>query len=233
MSTMLNPWILGKLGLFPIKDPEVRFVVGDPNGLSSNSWKIWQHNDSVYIACRDSFTHAKISIHPKSWRMAYTKESKLKMKGEDRTWEEWNIEKEQLPNTKIIFRLLFAKRDLVLNNELRVGEKWKNLIFIEAPPDGMFTAVSIFLTTGDIEIKHESEKSFALASFELGENKFIKVVAYGEPFGTIINEIDNTKIKIKKNLKQPSKVFPDEAYIYVFGKLPDGSRSLTGTPFNE
>jgi hypothetical protein len=220
---------LESLGLLPINGQEVRFAVGDPNGLTSNTWKIWEHKSSIYIACRDDFQEAKVSLHPSHWRMAFTKESNLKMRGNDRTWEEWNLNKEQFENEQIAFRLFFSKVDLVVPPELRVGKKWKNLIFIEAPPEGKLTAISIFITTGDILIKHETEPSFCLANFELGNHKWVKVIAHAEPEGNIPQSKKIAMEQVELLLKSNNIKKPEGAYAYFLGHLSDESRYLIGT----
>ena len=52
---MISPILATQAGLLPLKKSPVRFAVGDPNGVTSNSWRIWtsKHGD-VYIACRDN-----------------------------------------------------------------------------------------------------------------------------------------------------------------------------------
>lgn len=50
--------------LLPVKSGPIPFAVGPPNGLTSNSWRMWtsRHGD-IYIACRNTFKEAKVSLH--------------------------------------------------------------------------------------------------------------------------------------------------------------------------
>ncbi len=44
---------------------QLRFTIGDPDGLRSCSYKAWQHNASFYIKCRESGPgDMKVSLHP-------------------------------------------------------------------------------------------------------------------------------------------------------------------------
>jgi len=69
MSTnqMLPFRLLEQEGILPIKTGVVKFAIGDPSTKTSNSWKIWERNGSIYIAGRDNFQQAKVSLHPKHW----------------------------------------------------------------------------------------------------------------------------------------------------------------------
>src|SRR5512132_3705567 len=59
---------------------EVKFALGDWDGLCSATWKVWPGNDgSVYIADRNLGAHSKVSLHPRDatrpgreWRIAFT-----------------------------------------------------------------------------------------------------------------------------------------------------------------
>jgi hypothetical protein len=60
--------------MLPVRHGPLRFVVGHPEGLTSNSWIVWtSKRGDVYISCRDNFTEAKVSLHASGrWRMAFT-----------------------------------------------------------------------------------------------------------------------------------------------------------------
>jgi hypothetical protein len=227
---MLNPKSLEKGGVLPINNSTIRFAVGNPIDLTSNSWKIWEKNGSIYIACRDNFSQAKVSLHPNCYRMAFTSESKLLMKDSSRKWDEWTIENEQIDKVKIIFRIFFAKRDLAIPPEVRKGKKWQNLIFIEPPSNGKLITLSFFLLNEDFRLEHESEPSFDLATYEINKNQYLKVIVHGETFGNIIKEIDTAKEKAIKQVNQASINLPKSSYAYFLGRLSDNSRYLVGTP---
>lgn len=121
----------------------VRVAVGSPNGLTSNSWKVWatKHGD-VYIACRDNFREAKVSLHASDrWRMRFTDEavannSHLLGEGQNRAWDVWDAPSGQLQNPVNAFQLVFPSSELAVRPEQRVSRKWADVIFVEAAPPG-------------------------------------------------------------------------------------------------
>lgn len=66
-SQMLPFSLLEQEGTLPIKTGVVNFAIGDPSAKTSNSWENWERNGSVYIACRNNFQQAKVSLQPKHW----------------------------------------------------------------------------------------------------------------------------------------------------------------------
>jgi hypothetical protein len=63
-------------GLLPELNEPVRFAVGDPQGLTSNSWKVWKQHSDIYIACRDNAQDIKISLHTSGrWRVGFTEKA--------------------------------------------------------------------------------------------------------------------------------------------------------------
>ena len=63
---MIAPNLATQVGLLPVRDKPVRFAVGAPDGITSNSWKIWAKKSGAYIACRDNFKETKVSLHTSS-----------------------------------------------------------------------------------------------------------------------------------------------------------------------
>jgi hypothetical protein len=71
-------------------------MVAAANGMSSNSWRFWtERTGDAYLACRDNFKEAKVSLHTSGrWRMgwdanAVAKNPALLDSGQDRAWEKW------------------------------------------------------------------------------------------------------------------------------------------------
>jgi hypothetical protein len=111
--SLINPRVLAKAGLLPIRNKPVRFAVGPPHGTTSNSWKIWATKSGVYIACRDNFKNTKVSLHtpsdsrvPGRWRVGFTTEAfpHVRSPYADRAWEVWNEPRASLPYTVVAFR---------------------------------------------------------------------------------------------------------------------------------
>lgn len=235
---MTSPILATQAGILPIRSGPVRFAVGPPDGLTSNAWRIWatQHGD-VYIACRDNFTEAKVSLHASGrWRMGFTNEAITKkpallMNGQNRAWEVWDIPPASLPNTVIAFRLFFPLSELAVRPEQRKPKDWAKVIFIEAPPKGKLTVLSLFVTVGDITLRHESEPSFCLASFHIGDNRYAQIIAHSDPEGFVPSLIEQSVADARLQVEAKGIETPKDAYGYFFGRKEDGSRFLVGALF--
>jgi hypothetical protein len=222
-------------GILPILDEPVRFAVGDPNGVTSNSWRVWaEKNDELYIACRDSFTETKVSLHASGrWRMGFTtqaiaKNPNLMPENGNRAWEVWDRPNETLPKTITAFHLYFVTSELAVTQEQRVGKKWKGVHFIEAGPVGKITTVTLFITRGDCDPVHESEPSFVLASFGLTDGRYAKIVAHGDPYGFLPELIEASVSEAWRALAEKDIAVPATAFSYFFGHRENGARFIVG-----
>jgi hypothetical protein len=231
---MISNRTLAAAGVLPILNKPARFAVGDPNGLTSNSWIVKSHSVSgIYIACRDNFNEAKVSLHPKGkgdWRMAFvSKEIAQKMTGDTkREWSVWAEPPELLPNLVVAIHLYFPTSEIVVPPELRKASKWKNVIFIEAGPPGKMTIVTLFITTGNLNPIHESEPSFVLASFEIGYNRYAKLVAHAENEGNIQELISHGVSTAHELAKSKGLQPPKGSFAYFFGERQTGARFIFG-----
>ena len=236
---MVSPVLLSLKGLLPIRSGSVRFAVGSPSGLSSNSWKIWagKHGD-IYIACRDNMTGVKVSLHASGrWRVGFTTEAVQKnpaliSEDENRAWDVWDKPPETIPNAVMAFRLFFLNSELALVPQDRVGKLWKKVVYIEAPPEGKMTAVTLFVSNGDFPISHASEPSFCLASYAIGNGLYAKVIAHGEPEGDIRRHIESTVKDACSSMISKGLQLPLEAYGYFLLKNADGARFIVGAKLN-
>ena len=147
---------MDEVDTFPIRRGSVRFAVGHPHGLTSNSWKMWATKaGDVYLACRDNFNDTKVSLHASGrWRMGFTTEAvaragALVATGGNRAWDIWDEPPPSLPGTAVAFRLFFATSELAVRPEQRTPREWKDVIFVEAGPPGKLTILSLFITVGD------------------------------------------------------------------------------------
>src|SRR4051812_6561064 len=103
---LISPVVAMQMGILPVKHGPVRFAVGPPNGITSNSWNVTAaKNGNVYIICRDNFKEVKVSLHASGrWRMGFTEKAiksnpKLLLPGQNRAWEVWDKPPESMPNT--------------------------------------------------------------------------------------------------------------------------------------
>jgi len=98
------------------------------DGCSSNSWRFWTAPaGDAYLACRDNFKEAKISLHTSGrWRMgwdekAVAKNPRLVASGQDRAWEKWEPPPPVVPGAVAAVRLLFPTSELAVEPAQRTG----------------------------------------------------------------------------------------------------------------
>jgi hypothetical protein len=224
-------------GIIPIRKDAVRFAVGDPEGLTSNSWRIWaSRKGDIYIACRDNFKEAKVSLHASGrWRISLTTEAISKNDSlispeENRALEVWDKPTESLPNTVTAFRIIFPRSELAVKPENRIREVWRHVIFVEAAPPGKVTVMTIFVTNTNeqVSLRHESEPSFCLASLDIGDGRRVQLIAHCESEGNIQDIISKSVERARLQCQQASTQIPKGAYGYFFGRQDDGCRFLVG-----
>lgn len=232
---MISNTTLTQAGILPLRESPIRFAVGSPTGLSSNAWRVWTSKaGDVYIACRDSFNDTKVSLHTSGrWRMGFTteavsKNTKLLGYGQNRAWEVWDRPPETLPKTVIAFRLIFLTSELAVRPEQRPPTKWTKVIHIEAAPPGKITVVTLFITQGDVVLKHESEPSFCLASLDIGKGLRAQIVAHGPPEGDFPDLIERSVFEAHQLAESAGIEVPDSGYGYFYGHHNDGSRFIFG-----
>ncbi|HED04359.1 MAG TPA: hypothetical protein ENI60_06295 [Candidatus Fraserbacteria bacterium] len=183
----------------------VRFAVGPPDGLTSNAWRFWTTKQGdVYIACRDNFKEAKVSLHASGrWRMGFTTEAiyknpQLVPADVNRAWEIWDEPPASLPNTIVAFRLIFPTSELAVRPEQRPVKIWKNVLYIEAAPSGKVMVVTLFVTVNAPTLRHESEPSICLASLDIGNARQAQFVAHSEPEGDYPDLVESNVAAARK-----------------------------------
>jgi hypothetical protein len=188
------------------------------------------------LACRDNFQNMKVSLHASGrWRMAFTSEALAKNPalvpaGSNRAWEVWQEPHPILPDTVVAFRLIFPTSELAVKPEQRTTKQWRDNLFIEsAPPDsGKLTIVTLFVTVGDPELRHESEPSLRFASLELSNGRRAQLVAHADPELDMPNFLASNRAQALERATSMGIDVPDEGYLYFFGNQPDGARFIVG-----
>lgn len=221
---------------FPIRRGPVRFAVGHPNGLTSNAWIILTGKPGdVYIACRDNFKEAKVSLHASGrWRMAWSetavaKNSRLLSSDGKRTWDVWDEPPPSLPGVVTAFHLIFPTSELAVRPERRPSNDWSRVIYIEAAPPGQMVLVTLFVTAGDPILEPQGGgPSIRLASLGIGEGRSAQLVAYGAPEADIPAIIERCTSQARIKAQSENVALPPEAYVYFFGRRPDGARYIVG-----
>lgn len=222
-----------KAGLLPFTKGPVRFAVGDTDGLTSNSWRFWAtNNGDVYIACRDSFKEAKVSLHTSGrWRMGFTEQALARgipFHDGNRAMKVWNKPPEIGPGVVPAFLLIFPTSELAVKPEQRKTKTWTNVLHIEAAPAGKLTVLTVFITTGNVNLKHESEPSCRIASLPIGNNQYAQLVAHGDPEGNVPDMVSRGVEAARKQTETSGVAIPDGGYVYLFGNYPNGARFIVG-----
>ena len=237
MATMLPYNALKQSGLLPIRTEPVRFAVGNPDGLTSNSWRIWPSpKGDLYVACRDNFQEVKVSLHTSGrWRVGFTTEAVSKNPslvegGQDRAWDVWDRPEDLVPEVVRAFQLVFSSNQLVVGPEHRKPKKWKNTIYIEGPPHGMLTVLTVFIAQKEVNLRHESLPSFVLANYELSTGCYAQVVAHADPEGDLPRLAANAADQARLQAQTAGIDIPETAFGYFLGRRDDGTRYIFGSP---
>lgn len=164
--------------------------------------------------------------------MAFTAEAvkarpELKMADGSRDWEVWNEPPDIVPDAKIAFRLLFPTNELAVRPEHRTTKHWKNTLFIENAPEGSgkITVVSLFITTTDADMNHETEPSIHLARLPLPDGRFAQLVVHADPEMNIDELVLSARQAAFSQMIESNDV-PEESVFLFFGNHPDGARFL-------
>jgi len=232
---MISNALLTQAGVLPLRASPLRFAVGPPTGLTSNAWRVWTTNaGDLYILCRDNLKEAKVSFHASGrWRMGFTTEAVAKNanllgRNENRAWEVWDQPQPTLPDTVVAFRLIFPTSELGVKPEQRDPAQWANVVYIEAAPPKKVTVITLFVTCGDLLLKHESEPSFRFASLDLGNGFWAQLVAHIDPEDGLPELIESGVDAARNQARSAGIDIPEHAYGYFFGRRDDGSRFLLG-----
>lgn len=164
---------------------------------------------------------------------AIKKDLSLLRFGQNRAWEVWERPPTSLPETVPAFRLIFLSSELAVKPEDRLSKKWKDVIYIESGPPGKLSMLTLFITKGEINLKHASQPSFCMACLNIGGGLRAQLVAHGEWEAGWPDVINEALIAGRRQTKDHNIDVPDGAYCYFFGNLPDSSRFLIGARFKK
>lgn len=218
-------------GVIPMINTPARFAVGPSNGLTSNSWRVWNSGQDVYIACRDNAREIKASLHRSGrWRFGFTEEAvkqrpDLVLTGADRAWDVWD--KPEADGGGIIaFEIIFLTSELAVRPNQRLGKRWRETTFIEAGPSGACTAVAVFITVGQVVVQSKDVPLFTLAQSDLGDGSWAQVVAYARPDKGYQESLPQLREAALACSRDTGASLPPEAFALFFGFGADGSRFL-------
>jgi hypothetical protein len=222
-------------GKLPIKNGIVKVAIGEPNGLTSNSWRFWSEpSGDFYVKCRDNMKEVKVSLHQSGiWRIALTKEA-IQRNPEfvgvngDRVWERWTKPEEVVSGVAPAFHLVFLTSELAIAPEVRKGKIWRDTHFIEPAPSNLVVMLSLFITAIDTPLMHESMPSFCLGQWSLPNDSYIQLVAHVDPIDGWESEVRRAREIYRQQMENKNRKIPQGAYFYFWGEMPTGARFLLG-----
>jgi hypothetical protein len=219
----------------PILSGAVRFAVGDPDGLTTNSWRVWNEGDDVYVACRDNARETKASLHASGkWRFGFTSEAvrarpELAPDGSDRTWERWQRPAEQVPGFTRALDLFFLRSELAVTPELRPEKLWRDNVYLPLPPEGFAGVVSVTFTAKPVAPTPVVGIYVQVAHLALPGGEHLHVVYHTH------READASPDEFRRQVLQfieqhdPDRIaVPPDGYIYALAARADGTRCIVG-----
>jgi hypothetical protein len=208
------------------RDP-IRIAVGTPDGISSNSWRVWVKGLDTYVACRDNFREVKISLHASGiWRVALTEEGikahpEVLPRGSDRVIQRWAPDLSNADAAVIGFQIVVLQAGLYLHPADRT--KWpKSVVFVEPPPtDDDMTVLSVVVVPSTAPlVLRPSIRGIVVALLPLDRERSVQVVASHENDG-IVKSLVREAFAETRHAHPPD--LPDGAVFTVHGERPDGT----------
>jgi hypothetical protein len=148
----------------------------------------------------------------------------------NRAWEVWDMPPETIPSVVHAFDLIFPTGELAVRPEMRTGRRWRDTVFVEAglAGSGVLTAVGIFITDGDPDLRPNSGNSLGLASLPLLDGRRAQLVAYVAPEANMSPQGISEYRKATQTVASNAGVsVPPEGVTVLFGRKDDGARTLT------
>jgi hypothetical protein len=212
----------------------VRFAVGDPSGLSSNSWVVsTSKTGDIYIAGRDNFRESKVSLHRSGvWRLAQTERTALLRPdlvpaGTDRVVDKWEPPPEWQKKPVVAFRLITLHPAVYLSPAQREGWK-RSVVFIEPNPDpGIMTVVSVCVIPDGLDFDYSASVGGTIAVLDLVEGTAVHVVA---AYDTAFEGLQGLgEAVLDQAGEMPDELLRD-GVVLAHGSADDGVRFLMPLP---
>ncbi len=213
----------------PLTKGPLRFTVGEPSGVTSNTWRVWAAcNGNVYVKCRDNFKEIKVSLHGKRWRMGMEEEaaskSSLLAPGTNRALEVWDAPSPDINGVIRAFQVQILASELAVRPEQRLGKLWRDSLFLKPPPVDRVLCVTLFFSPKGLSLMHESEPSLTLGVFALPHDRVLQVIAHFDPAFGYLESLRIAKARILMQYNESVKALPPDGYLYLHGRAPDGAR---------
>jgi hypothetical protein len=225
----------GALLSLPKLNEPVRFAVGHPDGLTSNSWRVWATKSGVYLACRDNAQDIKVSLHTGGrWRIGFTDEAvrkrpNLVAKDANRAWEVWGEPPATLPSGGVVaFKLVFVTSELAVPPDQRAHNLWRSTFIVEPGPPGSMTMATLFVTDGAPVLQPQDGLAFSPGLFALEGGRFARLVLHREPEATFRPMMEGAVLAARAQAEEAGVAIPSTSFAYLIGRQEDGCRFLFG-----
>jgi hypothetical protein len=218
-----------------VRKGSLRFAIGHPAGITSNSWKVWANQKGdVYLVGRDNYRELKVSLHVSGrWRMGLTQEALRENPGlvssdQDRVWGKWERPAESLPGAVRAFQVIFLPSQLAVRPEMRTSKVWaKNQVVVASAPPGSVNIATIWITQGEPTLQPEVGPVITLASFPLRRGRHAQTTVHIEPVVEASKQMLANAIEAgRREAQEAGLEIPDEGRFLFFGAAPDGCRFL-------
>jgi len=226
-SNILHVWVSPPNTPIPLVKSPLRFAVGTPEGVSSNSWRVWVQGTDIYVSCRDNFREFKVSLHASGvWRVAFTEKAiknnpLLKTHNGDRVLHRQEPDLTDKTKATIGFQIVILSNGLYLNPDQR--KKWpKSVVFVEPPIDeGEMTVVAVVVVPTDSNLVFpEGIRGAVIGKLPLNNKHTVQLVVTHETNATIKPLIAEA---YRKSLDFQPPGLPEEAVFLVHGNRPEGT----------
>jgi hypothetical protein len=87
---------------------------------------------------------------------------------------------------------------------------------------------TLFVTNGDIRLRHEIEPSICLGSLEMPDGRRAQLVIHGDPEGDIYDRINSSVGQSIVQAKEKALRPPPTGFAYLLGKSSEGYRYIVG-----
>lgn len=216
-----------------LREGPVRFAIGDPSGLTSNSWRIWtSKSGDVYIACRDNYREVKVSLHPSGrWRFGFTGEavggrSELVSPDEDRAWEVWD-KPHMREGVVPAFQLFFLPEELAVWPSQRPPRSWAKVIVVAPPPPGAVSIATVWITEERLPITFAIGPMVTLAVLPLADGRYVQVTVHlEEPSEAWREHLERQFVEGLSRAQDAGIVIPPDGRLVLFGNSSEGTRFL-------
>jgi hypothetical protein len=233
MANKIVAWIKPPERQVPVTTSPIRFAVGTPHGPSTNSWKLWVHGEDIYVACRDSISEFKVSLHASGvWRLGFTERAARERKdlvpeGSDRAWRKWKPSFES--GMAIGFQIVVTSGGLYVSQPER--NTWpSSVIFVEPSADQtLLTIMSVVVVLDTKPVSFHNVTGAVVGILPLRDGRSAQLIATYESAEGLAPLVEGA---FKHAVAQRGEeAFPDHGVFYAHGVRDNGTAWIISAPY--